>query len=283
MRTLEEIKKKYLSDPWFNRPYDEEIEHYGLNQSIYKEWITEELLEFKKILFLKIDQFDNVFNSIDEFNHKNMLFSDIYSIFNYCMEYYPAVESYYLCLPDVMKKMYENNMFDYITYDSNKVRYSRFARLVYYLRPQDRGTMIDWDRGKKYTGMLIQVYYNNPKVFNELLLYFANVIYQKYGLYLQYDMSILIQFCYEYNLPYLDILYEAHKKAKELDYPSNYEYKYQLIKRKEIKWEDDVLKLRSLEEIKDNYLNNTSSKPTKHEEEFYSITEDTLKKWLSEK
>ena len=80
MRTLEEIKKKYLSDPWFNRPYDEEIEHYGLNQSIYKEWITEELLEFKKILFLKIDQFDNVFNSIDEFNHKNMLFSDIYSI-----------------------------------------------------------------------------------------------------------------------------------------------------------------------------------------------------------
>jgi len=283
MRTLEEIKKKYLSDPWFNHPWNDEIEYYGITEETYKEWISERLLGFRKVLYSRIDNFESNINLNNKLENILMLFSDIHSIFDSCLEYYPAVESYYLCLPDVMKKMYENNMFDYITYDSNKVRYSRFARLVYYLRPQDRGTMIDWDRGKKYTGMLIQVYYNNKEVFNELLLYFANVIYQKYGLYLQYDMSILIQFCYEYNLPYLDILYEAHKKAKELDYPSNYEYKYQLIKRKEIKWEDDVLKLRSLEEIKDNYLNDTESKPTKHEEEYYSITEDTLKKWLSEK
>ncbi len=283
MRTLEEIKKRYLFDPHFNHPSKEEIEYYSLNDEIYKEWIIDKLSFFKMILYKKIEKFKNNLDSNSTTEDMVELFSEILDTFEDCMNYYPATYSYYFSLPELLKEMYDKDLFDYVTYEGKDIRTYRFANFVYYVRPLDYGMTIEWHRGKKYTGMLIQVYYNNPKVFEELLLYFANTIYQKYGLYLQYDMNILIQFCYEYNLPYLDLLYDAHKKAMEFDYPANHEFKYQLEPRKDIKWEENVLKLRTIDELKDDYLNNTNATPTKHEKEYYKITDEVLKEWLKEK
>ena len=91
----------------------------------------------------------------------------------------------------------------------------------------------------KYAGIIPNLYYSNHlDVFDEVLKYFANVIYQKYGLYLQKVMNTIIEFCKEYNLPYVDLLNKAKEDAKKLDYPSNHEFKYQFKPRLDVKWED---------------------------------------------
>ncbi len=281
MRTIEEVKKRYLDWPEMYGPSKEEIEYYNLNENVYKEWVTEKLLTKRKALFEKIDSFYEFFKSIESVDSKINELADIYWHFDECMSNYTASDSYYYCLPETMKKMFDNDMFDYISYVNENRQYS-FAYKNAPLDPSVRGIPISYEYCHKYSGMLIQVYYHNPKIYEELLLYFANTIYQKYGLYLQYDMNILIQFCYEYNLPYVDLLYDAHKRAMELDYASNHEYKYQLKPRKEIKWEENVLSLRTIKEIKNDYVNNKVFSPTKHEQEYYLITEDVLKFWNKE-
>ncbi len=283
MRSIEEIKRSYISDPKFGGPCRDEIEYYGFNDDIYKEWITEKLLNYQKKLLKEINHFKNIKNPIKKLEIEKFRLFDFAYFFDFCMENYPASDSYYYELPELVKKIYDNDMFDYLSYDDLRMRMFRFANLVYYVRPEDHGFTVDWDCGKKYTGMLIQVYYHNPKVFEELLMYFLNVIYQKYGLYLQYDMNILTQFCYEYNLLYMNLLEEAHKKAMKLDYPSNHEFKYQFYDRLNVKWKENVLELRPLEKLKDNYLNDQDSKPTRHEMEYYKITEDVLEQWLKDK
>ena len=42
------------------------------------------------------------------------------------------------------------------------------------------------------------------------------------------------------------------------------------------------LSVDSLEKLKDNYLNDQDSKPTRHEMEYYKIAEDVLEQWLKD-
>ncbi len=286
MRSLEEIKKKYLEYHTFYYPTKEEREFYSINEKTLRKWRTEEILQQKDYLYKLIDDFKSNYKKIS----LNELKGKIYYIFYYfviCVENEPFDDEYYLNIIDIMKKMYENDMFDYLTY---KKTYS-FANITSPLPPDFIGTPVRWDIGKKYTGIIVQLFYTYQyDVFDEVIKYFANVIYQKYGLYLQDDMETLICFLDENRLGYVDLLKEAHKKAMELDYPSHYEFKYQLEEKKKIEWRElnlsekkTISKYPSIEEIKENFLREPDyNHPIKELREYYSIDVNVLNGWMTE-
>ena len=286
MRSLEEIKKEYLGYHTFYYPTKEEREFYSINEKTLRKWRTEEILQ----------QQDDLYNLIDDFksNYKKISLKElkgkIYYIFYYfvlCVENEPFDDEYYLNIIEIMKKMYENDMFDYLTYQKT---YS-FANVTSPLPPDFIGTPVRWDIGKKYTGIIVQLFYTYQyDVFDEVIKYFANVIYQKYGLYLQDDMETLICFLDENRLGYVDLLKEAHKKAMELDYPSHYEFKYYLEEKKKIEWRElnlsekkTISKYPSIEEIKENFLREPDyNHPIKELREYYSIDVNVLNGWMTE-
>ena len=237
MRSLEKIKEEYLFYPKINLPTKEEIDYYSLNEAIYKEWITEELYKTKELLFFELDRFDSYVNLNIGLVKKIRKISDIYRRFDNCMEYYPANQNYYEETPLILKKVFNSNLLDFLTYDNQEGQYS-FASLVYKIKPEDLGMPLPWEDGLKYKGILIMIYYNSPKIFEELLVFFKDVIYQKYGLYLQEAMNVLIDFCKYNNLPYVNELKESHSKAMKLDYPAHNKFKYQLKPRKIINWKE---------------------------------------------
>ena len=178
-------------------------------------------------------QFNSLYNQLELSDLQSEMYS-IKNLFHICMGNYPATKEYYYELPKLLKDFYENDMLDFNAF--NSICVVSFASVTSLLKQENYGVAEPWQKQIRYGGNLIFVYYNNQEVFHTLLLYFANVIYQKYGLYLQSDMKTLIEFCIEFNLPYVDLLKEAHKKAMELDYPSNHEFKYQFGDRLKKEW-----------------------------------------------
>ncbi len=235
MRLLKNIKHFYKCDPCFYYPTKEEIDYYNLSDNILKGWITEKLTEYKKDLSKELDSFEKDIESNQSYAKYHI--RNVFDILYLCLDNYEADQSYYDDFIYIFKEMYEKCVFDYLSYISKETIHE-FAYLLKNENPDEFHTTVAWEKNQKYGGILIQTYYNNPKTFEELLIYFKDVIYQKYGLYLQYDMSILIQFCIEFNLPYVDLLKEAHKKAMKLDYPSNHNFKYQFCERSKNEWED---------------------------------------------
>jgi hypothetical protein len=106
----------------------------------------------------------------------------------------------------------------------------------YRYREEGKKTIIvdEW-----YIGLFPDLYNaNKMDVFDRLMKIFINKVYPKYGLFLQPAMKMLIQFCKEKNLDYVDDLLICHKKAMKEDYPSHHEYKYNFKKRDEKEWEE---------------------------------------------
>jgi hypothetical protein len=139
--------------------------------------------------------------------------------------------------------MYEYNMFDFMSIepigdygikeldksfaDFNDIKNHRYSV---------HNNIITTDN--KYVGIIPSYYYcGHLEEFNKLLLYFANTIFKKYGLYFQHSMSVLIELCKDYKLPYLKILYKALKEAKNIDYPNNHSFNYDGFNiRKKVDW-----------------------------------------------
>jgi len=282
MRSLDEIKRECFI---FSNKYltDEEIKYYSITEEKLKEWRTEKCINYKNELFDMIDSFDYILSNTED-KAKEMY--SVNSVFSLSVYDRKTEDSYYYEIPKIFKKMYENDMFDYLSYDEylygNEYRTSiRFANQE---KSELETSSLKYEN-QKYSGIIPLIFYSNHlDVFKELLEYFANTIYQKYGLYLQYSMNILIKFCKEYNLPYVDMLESAKRKAKELDYPAHHKYKYQFIKRKEVIWEYKNQLLRTIEQIKSFYCDTMFTEgPRGYEAEYHSITEDTLKKWRTER
>ena len=236
MRTLLEIQKKCYDTAFIVLPTEEERKYYSINENTLRKWRTEWVFDIRNKLFKKIDNFPkNVSNSTD----KAMEIYSINNLFSIAVYDKKTEDNYYHEMLSIFKKMYENDMFDYLSYDEfaygNSYRSSiRFANQEI---SELYETSLKYDN-QKYAGIIPLLYYSNHlDVFEEVLKYFANTIYQKYGLYLQYSMNILIKFCKEYDLPYVEMLEDAKKRAKELDYPSNHEFKYQFLPRLDVKWE----------------------------------------------
>jgi len=236
MKNLEDIKRDYLI--FRIKPTEEEMKFYNISLEVFIKWRTEYALEFQKKLYDNINKIcsDDV-NSIDKRNimewipiHFHLATSD--RIFE---------DYYYQEIPKIYKKMYENNMFDYLSYRNYTPAERERLGVIHLFANQDfielqpRALVYE---NQKYAGEIPLLYYSGHlDVFEDILKYYANFIYQKYGLYIQESMNVLIKFCKEYNLPYVDMLKEAKKRAKELDYPAHHEYKYQFISRVDVEWE----------------------------------------------
>ena len=231
--SIEEIKERYLREPWYYHPKKEVMKYYSIDVNVLNGWMTEYLLEKKEQLYIRMNQFNSLYNKV-KMDDSRIEMHYIQNLFYICTENYPATKEYYYELPKILEDYFENDMFDFNVFEKYSV--ISFARVTSFLKQENNEATKQQEKLKKYSGNLVFVYYNNQEVFHTLLLYFANVIYQKYGLYLQNDMKSLIKFCIEFNLPYVDLLKEAHKKAMELDYPSNHDFKYQFGERLKVEW-----------------------------------------------
>ena len=232
MRTLDKIKYEYLHSLTTNTPTEEEIDYYKITDDLLKKWRTQERLSNKKELYNVIIELKNC--NTDDLKIKQLI-SDVYYYFVVSTNDYFTEDFYYYEILPIFKTVYENDIFDFLTYDKNG--WSLY--LAKLRKPNIRSFPIHIYDGRKYAGIIPNLYYSNHlDVFDEVIKYFANVIYQKYGLYLQKVMNTIIEFCKEYNLPYVDLLNKAKEDAKKLNYPSNHEFKYQFKPRLDVKWED---------------------------------------------
>ena len=282
MRTLEEIKRKYDMFSFDAEPTEEERKYYSINENTLRKWRTDKAVDYKKKLFDEIDNFNYKYVDISEAIDGIQVIDLYFAMSTTDIDF---EDNYYHEMLSIFKKMYENDMFDYLSYDEfaygNSYRSSiRFANQEI---SELYETSLKYDN-QKYAGIIPLLYYSNHlDVFEEVLKYFANTIYQKYGLYLQYSMNILIKFCKEYNLPYVEMLEDAKKRAKELDYPSNHEFKYQFIDRREVIWDYKGKPIRTIKQIKSFYFETGfKNGPIDEEKEFHSITEETLMRWRTE-
>ncbi len=232
MRTLDKIKYDYLESFTYNNPTKEEIDYYKITDDLLKKWRTQERLDYKIKFFNMLTEFNNCDNQNKE---KRYMIVSVYNYFFECTNDRDTEDAYYHEILPIFKTMYENDIFDLLTYNEKWSPY--LAKLKGPLPPMCIPIPLYIDR--KYAGIIPNLYYSNHlDVFDEVIKYFANVIYQKYGLYLQKVMNTIIEFCKEYNLPYVDLLNKAKEDAKKLDYPSNHEFKYQFKPRLDVKWED---------------------------------------------
>ncbi len=235
MRSLEEIKKYYCIGLYKDNPSQEEIEFYSITNDLLKKWRTENVMIKRDDLFNTIDKLINTTDSKNKFD----LMEWIPIYFRQCTYVCDYEEYYYQEIPKILKKMYENDMFDFLSYKEYAPRTRELVRLMFanqdfsLLQP---GALIY--KNQRYAGRIPLLYYSGHLgVFEDILKYYANYIYQKYGLYIQESMDVLIKMCKDYNLPYVEMLEDAKKRAKELDYPTHHEYKYQFISRVNVEWE----------------------------------------------
>ena len=236
MKNLEDIKHDYLV--LRTKPTEEEMKFYNISLEVFIKWRTEDALEFQKKLY---DDIDKICSNNVNSNDKRNLMKWIPIHFNFAISDHILEDYYYQEIPKIYRKMYENDMFDYLSYgEYNPLQMQRHFTVITFANQdftelQPRALVYE---NQKYAGKIPLLYYSGHlDVFEEILKYYANFIYQKYGLYIQESMNILIKFCKEYNLPYVDMLKDAKRKAKELDYPAHHEYKYQFISRVDVEWE----------------------------------------------
>ena len=237
MRELSEIKRKYTTFGNSDRPSDEEMTQYGISDDDLREWMTEKALDNKKSMERDISSFSHyIFDELIEKKDKIIHMNSIMIGFLLASSDRIFTHSYYYEILDNYKMMYENDMFDFLTYREYGYGNEYHTRIMF--ANQEK---IELDpqhvtySGQKYSGLIPPLYYSNhQEVFEEVLLYFANKIFIKYGLYLQDAMKVLIKFCKEYDLPYVSILEESITKAKACY--KNVRYKYQLIESKKCEW-----------------------------------------------
>lgn len=232
MRKLEEIKYEYLNSFTTITPSEEEIKYYKITEILLKKWRTDECIKFKS-------KFNNELSKFKVCNNSNVeninMMDSIFHCFVFSTNDYVTEDFYYNEIFPIFQSMYENDMFDILTYENNRKQFY-FANIS---ETDSRSFPIHLYDGRKYTGIIPNLYYSKHlDVFEEVLNYFANVIYRKYGLYLQKAMNVIIDLCKEYNLPYIDLLEKAKEDAKRLDYPNNHNFKYQFFPRLNVKWED---------------------------------------------
>jgi len=232
MRTLDKIKYDYLDSFTYTNPTKEEIDHYKITEDLLKKWRTQERLSNKKEFYnqiIKLNNYDKL-----ELENKQLISTIFYLFVNSTNDYATEDFYYYEILP-IFKTMYENDIFDILTYENNRKQ----LYLGNISKPDPRSFPIQIYARRKYVGIIPNLYYSNHlDVFDDVIKYFANVIFQKYGLYLQKAMNIIIEFCKEYDLPYVDLLNKAKEDAKKLNYPSNHEFKYQFDPRINVEWEN---------------------------------------------
>ncbi|MBQ9520479.1 MAG: hypothetical protein IJR67_03280 [Acholeplasmatales bacterium] len=238
MRSFEEIKHDYINSWTTEGPNKDEIDAYFITDDLLKMWRTDFFIKNKIHLYNIITEFKE--NKDKKTEMKYQIDDIFYSFYLSTNDYVTDSFSYY-DIPYIFKKMYENDLFDSLSYindacyRNNKQRY--FANRVE--SPKEPSILIHLYDGRKYTGIIPNLYYSKHfDVFEEVLKYYANTIYKKYGLYLQNSMEILIEFCKDYNLEYVEMLRKAKSDAKELDYPNNHEFKYQFLPRIDVKWEN---------------------------------------------
>lgn len=235
MRTLEEIKYNYLHFKKY--PNEEENKYYKISNESYIKWKTDYALDKKIKLFETIDTFEN--ESINNNEDKLILMERIDACFSLSVQCNIYEDYYYFEIPKIFKKMYENDMFDYLTYSEYGHNTRYYNTLTFanqnFTELQPRALVYE---NQKYAGIIPLLYYSKHyDIFEEVLKYYSNFIYQKYGLYIQESMNVLIKMCKEYNLPYVEMLEDAKKRAKKLDYPAHHEYKYQFVSREDVEWE----------------------------------------------
>ena len=234
MRSLDEIKRECFI---FSNKYltDEEIKYYSITEEKLKEWRTEKCINYKNELFDMIDNFDYILSNTED---KAKEMHSVNSVFSLSIYDRKTEDSYYYEIPKIFKKMYENDMFDFLIFEEWMFNNLYESRIVFANEEKKEiEELYNKGENKKYAGAIPALFYSNHlDIFKEVLEYFANTIYQKYGLYLQYSMNILIKFCKEYNLPYVDMLENARRKAKELDYPAHHKYKYQFYEVRKENW-----------------------------------------------
>jgi hypothetical protein len=238
MRLLEEIKNEYVNSGTINYPNKEECDYYSINDAILKKWRTEAIINNRKKLDIKIDEFNgNKEKKIEKKYQIDYIFRYFYMSTNdYTTEDYSYNE-----IPFIFKKMYINDLFDIFSYEKDSYFKGDYQFYLANLRktPNEPSIPIHLYDGRKYAGIIPNLYYSNHlDIFEDVLEYYANTIYKKYGLYLQDSMKILISFCNEFKLPYIEMLKKAQQDAQKLDYPSNHEFKYQYVPKMNIKWEN---------------------------------------------
>ncbi len=237
MKNLEDIKHDYLI--FRKKPTEEEIKFYNISKESYTHWRTEHAIECKNELDEAIEMV--IINADNKKVGCSRLMNIVSNRFFLATNDNVFEDYYYQEIPKIYKKMYENNMFDYLSYREYTPAERERIGVIHLFANQDfselqpRALVYE---NQKYAGEIPLLYYSGHlDVFEDILKYYANYIYQKYGLYIQESMNVLIKFCKEYNLPYVDMLEDAKKRAKELDYPTHHEYKYQFVYREDVEWE----------------------------------------------
>ena len=244
MLTLEELKEIYIG---FGDSFiidEEKRNYYHITDEMLLEWRTEKQFNMQKNFF----QYVGLINEENEFwhdNYNNKLLSNlerINVIFDLSIAYRNAKPEVYDELEHLYDVALEYDIFDFYTFkncthtNSERDRNEMYIGKDYRYREEGKKTIIvdEW-----YIGLFPNLYKaNKMDVFDRLMKIFINKVYPKYGLFLQPAMKMLIQFCKENKLEYVDTLLECHKKAMKEDYPSHHEYKYNFMKRDEKEWEE---------------------------------------------
>jgi hypothetical protein len=244
MKSLEEVKESYLGLGFEMFITDEEKEYYHITDETLLDWRTEKQLNEQKEFFQNVVLVNNN-KSIWHENYNNPILSNLEGInmnFSLSIAYRNAKPEVYDELEHLYDVALEYDIFDFYTFknctytNSERKRNRMYIGKDYRYREEGKKTIIvdEW-----YIGLFPDLYNaNKMDVFDRLMKIFINKVYPKYGLFLQPAMKMLIQFCKEKNLDYVDDLLICHKKAMKEDYPSHHEYKYNFKKRDEKEWEE---------------------------------------------
>jgi hypothetical protein len=244
MRKIEDVRKSYFREGNEIFITDEEKQYYHITDETLLEWRTENQLNEQKDFFQNVVLVNNN-KSIWHDNYNNPILSNLEGInmnFSLSIAYRNAKPEVYDELEHLYDVALEYDIFDFYTFknctytNSERKRNRMYIGKDYRYREEGKKTIIvdEW-----YIGLFPNLYKaNKMDVFDRLMKIFINKVYPKYGLFLQPAMKMLIQFCKENKLEYVDTLLECHKNAMKEDYPSHHEYKYKFMKRDEKEWEE---------------------------------------------
>ena len=244
MRKIEDVRKSYFREGDEIFITDEEKQYYHITDETLLEWRTENQLNEQKDFFQNVVLVNNN-KSIWHDNYNNPILSNLEGInmdFSLSIAYRNAKPEVYDELEHLYDVALEYDIFDFYTFknctytNSERKRNEMYIGKDYRYREEGKKTIIvdEW-----YIGLFPKLYNaNKMDVFDRLMKIFINKVYPKYGLFLQPAMKMLIQFCKENNLDYVDDLLICHKKAMKEDYPSHHEYRYNFKERDEKEWEE---------------------------------------------
>ena len=244
MRKIEDVRKSYFREGDEIFITDEEKQYYHITDETLLEWRTENQLNEQKDFFQNVVLVNNN-KSIWHDNYNNPILSNLEGInmdFSLSIAYRNAKPEVYDELEHLYDVALEYDIFDFYTFknctytNSERKRNEMYIGKDYRYREEGKKTIIvdEW-----YIGLFPKLYNaNKMDVFDRLMKIFINKVYPKYGLFLQPAMKMLIQFCKEKNLDYVDDLLICHKKAMKEDYPSHHEYRYNFKERDEKEWEE---------------------------------------------